>query len=118
VTERRDAIRYYHKELTMLEIFSVMKIVILCGFALVGTFLVLLSWPESQLRSVLMPVIGWAVAIFCGLYCISPVDGIPECIFGPLGLFDDAAALAAGIAAGMAAYRAGKEPSPPPTPAT
>ena len=47
----------------MLEIF---KLMMLCGTGIVIAFVVLLAMPKSELRSVLMPIVGWAMAIFCG----------------------------------------------------
>jgi uncharacterized membrane protein YkvA (DUF1232 family) len=67
---------------------------------------VLLSLPQSKLREFLMPVVGWCVAIFCGIYCISPIDIVPEALLGPFGLIDDLGALVAGIAAARAAMNA------------
>lgn len=82
---------------------------VLCGTATVIAFLVLLAMPKSELRSVLMPIIGWAMAIFCGIYAISPVDIVPEAVLGPFGLVDDIGAVIAGISAAKAAMNAGKE---------
>jgi uncharacterized membrane protein YkvA (DUF1232 family) len=37
--------------------------------------------------------------VLCALWMISPVDPIPELLFGPLGFADDAVALVVGIVA-------------------
>ena len=73
----------------MAEAFSVIKLLIACGAILALAFLVLLSMPQSQLKSFLMPIVGGAMAIFCGVYCISPIDIVPEAVLGPFGLVDD-----------------------------
>lgn len=69
------------------------------------TFLVLLSLPQSKLRDVLLPIVKWAFAILCGIYVISPMDLAPEIALGPLGVFDDLAAVVAGIMAARSAMK-------------
>ncbi len=80
-----------------------------CGTILAATFAILLSLPESKLRDFLMPIIGWCVAIFCGIYCLSPIDIVPEAVLGPFGLIDDLGALVTGIAAARMAMKQAKE---------
>lgn len=82
---------------------------LVCGTILAATFAVLLSLPQSKLRDFLMPIIGWIVAIFCGIYCISPIDIVPEAVLGPFGLIDDLGALVTGIAAARMAMKKAKE---------
>ncbi len=82
---------------------------LVCGTILAATFAVLLSLPQSKLRDFLMPIIGWCVAIFCGIYCISPIDIVPEAVLGPFGLIDDLGALVTGIAAARIAMKKAKE---------
>ena len=84
---------------------------LVCGTILAATFAVLLSLPKSKLRDFLMPVIGWIVAIFCGIYCISPIDIVPEAVLGPFGLIDDLGALVTGIAAARIAMKQTREES-------
>lgn len=93
----------------MKDLFEVMKWMLGCGTLLMIAFIVLLSLPKSQLRSFLMPVIGWAMAIFCGIYAVSPIDVIPEAVLGPIGLIDDICAVLMGIAAARAAMNAKSE---------
>jgi uncharacterized membrane protein YkvA (DUF1232 family) len=93
----------------MASVFSLIQIGIGCGSMLVLAFLVLLSLPQSKLRAVLMPIVGWTLAIFCGLYCISPIDILPEAMLGPFGFFDDIGAAALGIASALTAQKAGNE---------
>ena len=92
----------------MQSIYGVIQSMFWCGTILAVTFVVLLSLPQSKLRSFLLPIIGWCVAIFCGIYCISPVDCIPECVLGPLGLVDDVGMFVTGIAAARAAMKPSK----------
>jgi uncharacterized membrane protein YkvA (DUF1232 family) len=76
---------------------------LVCGTILAVTFVILLSLPNSKLRDFMLPIASWCVAIFCGIYCISPIDIIPEALTGPFGLIDDIGALVAGIAAARTA---------------
>jgi uncharacterized membrane protein YkvA (DUF1232 family) len=92
----------------MAEMMSVAKTLIGCGTLLTLAFVVLLAMPQSKLRAFLLPIVGWMFAIFCGLYCISPVDIVPEALLGPFGLVDDIGAAVVGIASGIAAHNASK----------
>ena len=86
--------------------FEMIKLMMLCGTVVVIAFVVLLAMPKSELRSVLMPIVGWAMAIFCGFYAISPIDIMPEAVLGPFGLIDDIGAVVVGINAAKMAMRA------------
>ena len=90
-------------------LFSIINSMFWCGTILAVTFAILLSLPQSKLREVLMPIVGWCVAIFCAFYCISPIDCIPEAFFGPFGFVDDIGALVAGISAARSAMNAKKQ---------
>jgi hypothetical protein len=87
----------------MQSILGTIQMLILCGTGLGVAFFVLLALPKSQLRGFLLPIVGWVVAIFCGVYCISPIDIMPEAVLGPFGFIDDAGAVVAGIAAACTA---------------
>lgn len=78
------------------------------GGCLLALLFVLLAMPQSKLRDFLMPIVGGAFALFCGVYAVSPVDVMPEAILGPFGLFDDAVAVVAGVSSAVAASRAAK----------
>ncbi len=86
--------------------FEIIKLMMLCGTGIVIAFVVLLAMPKSELRSVLMPIVGWAMAIFCGFYAISPIDILPEAVLGPFGLIDDIGAVIVGISSAKAAMKA------------
>lgn len=88
--------------------FQTIQTLIYVGGGLMLAFLVCMSLPQSKLREVLMPVIGWCFALFCGAYVLSPVDIIPEAFTGPFGLIDDAGAIVLGIASARAAINAKK----------
>ncbi len=88
--------------------FQIVNTAILVGGILVGLFVILLSLPQSKLRDFLMPIVGWCFALFCGAYILSPVDVLPEAMFGPFGLIDDAGVLVAGLMAASSAIKAGK----------
>ena len=92
----------------MSEILTFLLVLLVCGSLLMLTFLVLLALPQSKLRAVVMPIVGWTVAIFCAIYCISPIDIVPEAVLGPFGLIDDLAAFSTGIASAYMAYNAKK----------
>ncbi len=90
----------------MQNITGTIQLLVVCGALLFLAFLILLALPNSKLRAVLMPIVGWAVAIFCGIYAISPIDVVPEAILGPFGLVDDIGAVVVGLSAATAASRA------------
>ena len=90
----------------MESLFELFRWMLMCGTLLTIAFVVLLAMPKSQLRSFLMPIISWGMAIFCGVYVISPVDVVPEAILGPFGLIDDIGAVVMGIAAARKAMNA------------
>ena len=93
----------------MSSFFGTIQLMLFCGTLLAVAFGVLLSMPNSKLREFLMPIVGWSVAIFCGIYCISPIDIVPEALLGPFGLIDDIGAVVGGIAAARAAIAATKD---------
>lgn len=72
-------------------------------------FLVTLALPDSPTKQFATQVIGWGIALACGLWVVSPVDLIPEALLGPIGALDDVGALLLGIGSAMAAKRAGKD---------
>ena len=86
--------------------FETIRTLIYVGGGLMLAFLVCMSLPQSKLREVLMPVIGWSFALFCGAYVLSPVDIIPEALTGPFGLIDDVGAVILGISSARAAMNA------------
>ena len=93
----------------MESVFSVIRLMILCGSGLLLAMGLLAHLPSSPLRNVLVKVCGYATAAFCGAYVVSPIDPIPEMFFGPFGLIDDLIAAIAGIMAIRSAWKAGKE---------
>lgn len=86
-------------------LFIVIKWLIGAGTVLALAMMVLVALPQSKLRDVLIQIVGWTFALYCGVYCISP-DILPVWLFGPIGVIDDVAALGAGIASASAAYNA------------
>ncbi len=93
----------------MSHLFQVLQLLLICGTILGIVFVILLAWPQSKLRDVLMPIVGWVLAIFCGVYCLSPLDVLPEAFLGPFGLVDDLGALVAGIVAARTAITASQK---------
>ncbi|MBX9653773.1 DUF1232 domain-containing protein [bacterium] len=55
----------------------------------------------------LVQIVGWLFAAFCGVYLVSPIDVLPEALVGPFGLVDDLGALVAGVLSARAAWKAG-----------
>ena len=86
-----------------------LRTLVICGTLLCMTFVGLLAMPKSELRSVLMPIVGWAMAIFCGFYVVSPVDLVPEALLGPVGVIDDIGAIFVGISAAKMAMKSKDE---------
>ena len=82
------------------------KLLMTCFTLIVIALGILLAMPKSELRAFLLPIVGWVFAVFCGIYCISPVDLVPEIIAGPVGLIDDVGFAIAGFAAARAAMNA------------
>jgi hypothetical protein len=97
------------KKEIMSSIFAMIDLMIMCGTVLTIAVVIALSIPDSKFRTFVMPIVGWGFAIFCGIYAISPIDVLPECLFGPAGMFDDIGAVIAGIMAARAAMKASKE---------
>ena len=89
--------------------FSTIRFFFGCGTLLIVSLVVLAHFPKSPLRSALMQICGWATAAICGAYVLSPIDPVPEILFGPFGLFDDIIAAIVGFMSARAAWRAGNE---------
>lgn len=93
----------------MTEIFSTIRLMAVLGGVLVLALLILLSLPQSRLKEIVQPFVGWAIAALSVAYIVSPLDVLPEIVLGPFGLVDDLAAVAVGIASAMSAMNAGKK---------
>ena len=84
----------------MSDLFSTLRLLIQAGVLLFVVFLVLLALPQSRLREIVMPFVGWGVAALSAAYIVLPIDIVPEAVLGPFGLIDDLLAL--GVAIGSA----------------
>jgi len=93
----------------MSDLFSTIRLVIMCGTGLLIATGLMSHLPNSPLRNVLLKVCGWATAALCGAYVLSPVDLMPEALLGPFGLPDDVIALVVGAMSAMSAWKAGHE---------
>ncbi len=62
--------------------------------ALIVVFVVALSMPQSKFREVMK---GMILVLVCFVYVFSPVDLVPEVVFGPFGLVDDLGVAVAGV---------------------
>lgn len=88
----------------MSSVLGFLSVAMVCATIFGIAFMIVLAMPQSRMRDVMKNVL---VAIACALYAVSPVDFMPEIIFGPLGLIDDLGAVIVGInAARQAASRA------------
>lgn len=88
--------------------FETIRMIVVCGSLLLAVFLVLLALPQSKMREVVMPVVGWAVAALSAIYVISPLDIVPDVI--PIaGWLDDGGAIVTGIAGAVMAMKAQAE---------
>lgn len=89
--------------------FGFMKFLVGCGTLLAIGFVVVAHLPNSPLRTLLVQLGGWATAAICGAYVVSPIDVVPEAIFGPFGILEDIVAAIVGFMAARAAWKAGQE---------
>ena len=94
----------------MSDLFATVRLVLMIGGGLVLAFLILLSMPQSRLRQIVQPIVGFAISALSAAYILSPVDAIPELVLGPFGLADDAVALAVGVASAVMAMATPKDP--------
>jgi uncharacterized membrane protein YkvA (DUF1232 family) len=88
--------------------FSTIRFFFGCGTLLFVSLIVLAHLPKSPLRSSLVQICGWATALLCGAWVVSPIDPIPDVLF-PVGFIDDIMAAIVGFKAAKAAWKAGKE---------
>lgn len=79
-----------------------------CGSIMMIAFMILLSLPQSKLRSVGMEVGKWAMVLAFGILLISPIDFIPD-VIPLLGWGDDIGYIVAGIAAAQSALKERRE---------
>jgi uncharacterized membrane protein YkvA (DUF1232 family) len=84
-----------------------LEVLIHWGGILALAFLVLLAMPQSRLREIVLPFVGWAVAALSVAYIISPIDVVPDFLVG-IGWVDDLVALAVAIGSAVTAINAGK----------
>ena len=92
----------------MTEIFSTIRLMAILGGGLLLALLVLLSLPQSKLKEIVLPFVGWAIAALSVAYIVSPLDVLPDFI-PVIGWADDLAAVAVGIASALSAMNAGKK---------
>ena len=85
--------------------FQTIQAVIYVAGGLLLTLMVCLSLPKSKLREFLTPLVGWALAVGCGIYVISPLDVLPD-VIPVIGWMDDVGAIAVGVGSAMAAITA------------
>jgi uncharacterized membrane protein YkvA (DUF1232 family) len=89
----------------MEQVFDVLKLMLALGAGLLLAFMVLLALPKSQLRGFLLQVVGWALAVFCGVYVVSPIDVIPD-VIPVVGWIDDVGAAVVGVTSAVMAINA------------
>ena len=91
---------------------ELLRLLVIFGGLIIITGLVLLALPQCKLREMLMPFVAWGFVALCAAYAISPVDALPEVIFGPFGLVDDLGAVVMGVGTAAAAIRAKRQKHP------
>lgn len=69
------------------------RVLIYVGGVLMLGYLLCLSLPQSKLREVLMPVIGFGLALFLGAYALSHVTNGTQAFLGPFRRLDDTQAV-------------------------
>jgi uncharacterized membrane protein YkvA (DUF1232 family) len=62
--------------------------------ALIVVFVIALSMPQSKFREVMK---GMVLVLIAFIYVFSPVDLVPEVVFGLFGLVDDLGVAVAGV---------------------
>lgn len=92
----------------MSALLGLFQMMVFCGTLLGIAFMVCLALPQSPFKDFVTKVAGWGLAVICGIYCISPVDVLPEAVLGPFGFFDDIGSLILGIFAARTAHKAGQ----------
>ena len=81
----------------MPEFFTFLEIGLACGTLLGLAFIIALSLPQSRFQLFVLEIVYWLGAVFCSVYCVSPVDLVPEMALGPFGIVDDVGAVVAGV---------------------
>lgn len=87
--------------------FESLRLAMFCGTVLVLAFIVLLALPQSKLREIVLPFVGWAVAALSVAYAASPLDVLPDFI-PVIGWVDDLVALIVGIGSILTLVLVGK----------
>jgi uncharacterized membrane protein YkvA (DUF1232 family) len=82
--------------------FLFLSVAAICLTIITTAFMYILSLPQSHVFDVCKNVV---IAIACLIYIVSPIDLLPEAVFGPLGLCDDLAALVGVVVAGRNAMK-------------
>ncbi len=91
----------------MTEIFSTIKLMAVLLVVLVLALMVLLSLPQSRLKEIVQPILGWGITVLSVGLILSPIDPIPD-VIPIIGWADDLVALVVAIASAKAAMDAGK----------
>ena len=76
---------------------TIFSTLFVCSALVTITFMVLLSLPQSKLRSVCLELFQYVLAAGLILLTLSPVDMVPD-LFFPVGFVDDLGYIAAAIA--------------------
>lgn len=87
---------------------ELLRVMVIAGSLIIITFMVLLALPQCKLREMLMPFVAWGFVALCAVYAISPLDVVPEVLFGPFGLVDDLGAVVMGVGTAVSTINAAK----------
>jgi uncharacterized membrane protein YkvA (DUF1232 family) len=93
----------------MSDMIGLFKLMLILSFGLALAVLVVFSMPKSPLRDAILPYAKLGVVVLCGIYCVSPVDILPEIVLGPFGLIDDLGSFWMGISTLFSLFNKPKE---------
>lgn len=74
-----------------------LELFLTCGTVLGLAFIIALSLPQSRFQMFVLEILYWLGSVAAAVYCVSPVDFLPEIVLGPFGAIDDIGVLVGGV---------------------